>query len=787
MSADLLHGFRLGDLLIEPARGLVSGPGGDAHMPPHATEVLLRLAREPGRVVSRDVLLAGIWGDGKGSQDALSHAVSELRSALRDDPHQPRYIQTVPREGYRLITDPVPFAGDDSKNRNRVSPGIFENLKQRGVIETALAYLVLGWLIIQVADVVFGQLLLPRWVGTFVTVLVIAGFPIALILSWFLEFRSGRATIDDGSLPARRRGFSRSYVSIVTALVAAALLVYGYDRYVGLPEEAEAPLVPADDEEASLLPVRANSIAVLPFFNIDEGDRTRIFAHGLAEDVINRLAMIPGLAVASRGDCWSLEPNTPSRDVRRRLRVAYYLEGSVRLEGDQLRVVVQLIDSLTGFHLVSRSFDRRLEDFAGVQRDVTELVVANLRVALPSETRSALDASYEDMDIDAYVQYRKGKDVLDQPRNPETLDRAIEFFRHALDIDPGYAAAYAGICSAEVARFDLSSDSEDLDLAEQACAAALNRNPHLYMVHTAIGGLHAINGRLDDAAISFEKALTISPTDADAMVGLAKVYARRQDLDKAEKLMQRAVEIQPGNWRTLNSLGAFYFSHGRYAAAANAFRRTVLLDPDNFIARQNEGAALILAGNFERGRRVLEETIEYQASSINYSNLGIIYYFLGNYAKSAEMHRAAVELTPGDPLRWVNLADTLYVGGHESEALEAFGAAARLAEARLAVDASDVDSLYIAAWCNQMLGDEGAATRLISRALELSPNNPYGHYYSALIQTRRGARADAMRAVTAALDDGYPPDLLKADPYFSEFHSAPEFPALFQGRGGAKD
>lgn len=128
MSADLLHGFRLGDLLIEPARGLVSGPGGDAHMPPHATEVLLRLAREPGRVVSRDVLLAGIWGDGKGSQDALSHAVSELRSALGDDPHEPRYIQTLPRHGYRLIPDPVPASC--SVARARDSTGIFENLKQ---------------------------------------------------------------------------------------------------------------------------------------------------------------------------------------------------------------------------------------------------------------------------------------------------------------------------------------------------------------------------------------------------------------------------------------------------------------------------------------------------------------------------------------------------------------------------------------------------------------------------------------------------------------------------------
>ncbi|MDH4110613.1 MAG: tetratricopeptide repeat protein [Gammaproteobacteria bacterium] len=779
MNADLLQGFTLGELRIEPLAGRVRGPGGDVHLPPHAAEVLLRLARDHGQVVAREELLADVWGEGKGKDESLNHAVGELRRALGDDAHEPRYIQTLPRTGYRLVVEPVPITDERvSSDAAAASAGLIENLQRRGVFETAIAYLVLGWLIIQVADVVFDQLLLPRWAGTFVTVLVIAGFPIALALSWFVEFRRGSAVLDDGSELSRRRRFGRSYVSIVASLGIAGLLVFAYDRYIGLPDETP-PATSIDQEAPDILPVQANSVGVLPFFNIDGGERTQVFAHGLAEDVINRLAMIPGLAVASRGDCWSLEPNTPSQDVRRRLRVAYFLEGSVRLEGDRLRVVVQLIDSLTGFHLVSRSFDRELEDFMDVQKDVTDLVVANLRVALPAETRSMLAASYDETDVDAYVLYRKGKDILDQPRKPGSPDAAIDYFSQALGLDPDYAAAHAGTCSAQVIRFDLSNDPGDLAAAEQACATALNRNPNLHMVHTAIGHLHEISGRLGQAALSYEKAIAISPSDAEAITGLAWVLNRKQDFDAAEAQFRRAIDAQPGNWRSLNSLGAFHFGLGRYAEAAEAFGAIVFLDPGNFTARQNEGAALIMAGEFERGRAVLEQALVLEESATNYSNLGAIHYFLGEYLRSADLHRRAVDAAPGDSPRWVNLADTLYFAGRRDEASEAFARAAELAQTRLAVDAGDIDSLYSLAWARQMLGDGAAAAESIGRALELSPTNPYGHYYLGLILSRQGRHAEAVSAFRSALEAGYPPRLLLAEPYLRELRETPEFQSLF--------
>jgi DNA-binding winged helix-turn-helix (wHTH) protein len=244
LNADLLQGFYLGDFFVEPLKGGVTGRSRSRHLPPKAVEVLLCLATTPGQLVTRETLIESVWGRGHGSHEALSHAVTEIRHALEDDTADPRFIQTLPTRGYRLVVDPVAssqFTGSvviGADNAASIADlGIFESLQRRGVIETGVAYLVFGWLLIQIADIVFAQLHLPTWAGTFVTALVIAGFPIAIVLSWFLEFRDGKAVFDAPSPDAiQRRRFGRTYLSVIGGLAAAGVLVFAYDQYIGLPE-----------------------------------------------------------------------------------------------------------------------------------------------------------------------------------------------------------------------------------------------------------------------------------------------------------------------------------------------------------------------------------------------------------------------------------------------------------------------------------------------------------------------------------------------------------------------
>jgi len=566
-------------------------------------------------------------------------------------------------------------------------------------------------------------------------------------------------------------------MSIVGALFIASILVLSYDKVIGLPEDVVTVNVPAIPVEEQL-PIEPNSIAVLKFLNIDGSDQTEIFASGFAEEMINRLSRLPAMSVASRGDAWSLGPSSSSNDVRRRLRVAYYVEGSVRLIGENLSVNVKLIDSTTGFQITSKSFDEKLEDFNQVQRDITNVAVANMRIALPSETQSMLNSMYEEADLDSYILYRRGKEMYERPRTIETVSDAIELYRQALTFDPDYAAAHAGLCNAYVELHELSSSVDDIRLAETACSAALMSDPRLHMVFAALGDLYRRTGRIAEAENAYNKALMINTRDVHAMGGLAQVYQRSQRLPEAEDLFRTAIDTQPGNWRSINRLGAFLFTMGRYSEAADEYGKAVYLDPENFQSRSNLGSALTMAGEFEMGRQVFEESLQIQPIQRTYSNLGVIYYYLGEFEKSVATHQKAVELTPGQGLLWLNLADSLHLAGQENEAAVAFRQARDLSLKKLSVDVSDSEATVTLAWAQHMLGESQQALLTVEKGLEIDPGDPYGYYYDALIRYQTGDEEAALQSLQAALERGYPAGLLVAEPYLGDIRGDDRFHAM---------
>ena len=503
-----------------------------------------------------------------------------------------------------------------------------------------------------------------------------------------------------------------------------------------------------------------------PFLNIDGSDTTQIFARGLAEDLTNRLASVPGLAVASRGDSWSLLPSSKSADVRQRLRVAYYLEGSVRIIENGLRVVVQLIDSESGFHIVSRDFERNLGEYNDVQREITDLTVANLRVALPADTGPLLDSILVDTPVDAYVFYRRGRDAFLGVRSLESLDGAIDYYEQALAIDPRYAAAHAGICEALVTRYEFSGATADISAAESSCATALEGNARLYMVHTALGRLYRRTGRSEDAEQAFYRALNINPQDVDAIAGLARVYQRKQNYAEAEDLLEQAIEMQPGNWRAIDSLGVFFFQLGRYGDAVAAWREATFIEPGNGQVLGNLGSAQMMMGDFEAAAESLERAFDVLPDSGYLSNLGILYYYLGRFDMAVTTHREAVALNDSDPAPWSNLGDALNFAGDQAGTESAFERADQLAADRLAVDSTNAELLSIRAWANQMLGNDAQAAALIERCLSVAPDDPYTHYYKALIEIRRGNVDVAFDSLDHAVGLGYPSVMLTAEPYF---------------------
>lgn len=784
MNADLLQGFYLKGLLIEPGKGRVTSRQGSEHLPPKATEVLLCLARRPGDLVTHDELLECAWGKHQGSREALSHAVSEVRHALGDHASDPVYVQTIPRRGYRLLVTPSPANGATGtivlSAKNSMSPdelGLFENLKQRGVLETGLAYLVLGWLLIQVADIVFSQLFLPRWTGTFVTVLVIAGFPIALILSWFLEIRDGKAVLDELSpRDARRRRFGRTYMSVVSALAIAAIAVFIYDRSIGLPVE-ETPVEDLAEPVPALPPVLDNSIAVLPFLNIDGSEETEIFANGLVDDVITRLSRVPGLFVSSRGDSYTLEPNTPSEKVRDRLRVALYLEGSVQTDEEKLRIIVQLIDSETGFHVLARSFDRPREDFFDVRDEITEVTVSNVRVALPKDTQSLQSVAHDDPVLDAYILYRRGLEAAKGPIS-ETIDEALAWFDAALDVDPEYAAAHAGKCDIYTRGYGATANTKYVEWAEASCSRALELNANLDIIYTALGELYSATGRYDDAEAAYLQALDSSPSNVSALIGVSEIYNLLQKTDMAERMLNQAIGLHPGDLFAYNALGKFLFGSGRYLEAARQFETVVALDHENSAGYANLGAAYMLANDFASAAPAFEKAIELRPRSSTFSNLGLMHYYLGNFEAATAAHLAATNLVPNNHLAWSNLGDSYWAEGSREASTDAFAIAKSLAESRLDVNPNDPGMLMDLAWISAMLDDGVTAHALIERALSISPDDPYAHFINGLIHLRADDVDAALLSLRAAVDKGYSPDMLAAEPHLEPLRDHPGFRRL---------
>ena len=785
MNSDLLQGFYLGDVLVEPLKGHVSGPAGAQHLPPKAVEVLLCLASDPGELVTRNKLLKAVWGSGKGSQEALGHAVSEIRHALDDHADNPTFIQTLPKRGYRLIIKPE-LAADHSASvvlgatggAHAGDIGLFENLQRRGVIETALAYLIVGWLLIQIADIVFSQLHLPGWAATFVTVLVIAGFPIAIVLSWYLEFRDGKAVVHQlSAADARKRRFGRTYMSVVGALALAAIFVYAYDQSIGLPE-AGRPEPVARLPEAQLPPIGENSFAVLPFLNLDGSSETQMFANGLVDDVITQLSRVPGLRVASRGDSFTLAPNSASKEVRDRLRVAMYLEGSVEMAADKMRVTVQMIDSENGFHVLARKFDRTREDFFDIRDEITSLTVANVRVALPAGLRTSSLKVIEDPSLDAYVLYRQGIEAFRQPTSIDTIASALGWFDAALAVDPEYAAALAGKCAVYVDGYEEMNDASYIAKAETACATALTLNPNLEMVHAALGRLYMTTGQWKDAETAYQAALAIDPSSVESLTGLGTIYTRQKRFDEAEASLRKAVDIHPGDFRAYNRLGTFLFQSGRFEEAVEQFQYVVGLEPNDMNGYGNLGGAYTLLGNFPAAASAYQKAHDIEPTKGTYSNLGLLHYYMGNLDDAIESLTDAVELKPNDHLARSNLGDALWIAGREDEARSEFRTAEALVESALQVNPNDPFSMMDLAWIRAMLEKHDSARNVMDRARGMAPDDPYTYYYDGMIFLRAGDKEAALDALEIAADKGYSRLMLGTEPHLEKLRNDARFSAI---------
>src|SRR5438067_5571113 len=328
----------------------------------------------------------------------------------------------------------------------------FAELKRRNVYNVAVAYAVVAWLLIQAASIFFPAFDAPPWVMKIFIIVIIFGFPVALIVSWAFEITPEGIKLESEIEPSksikRRTGRKIVAITIALAVVAAGLFVFqmvGRDRWARRSnvETAEGGRPPA---AAGSVRIPNKSIAVLPFVNMSADKNDEYLSDGMTEELINVLAKVSGLRVPGRTSCFAFKGKNEEdifHKVGDQLHVGTVLEGSVRKAGDKLRVTAELINVSDGYHLWSKDYDGDVKDILNFQSNLAEQVVQALQVQLGGEAERVL-AKKPTENPEAHRLYLLGR--YEFAKYTQTgWNNAIRYYEQALKLDPNYALAYCGL------------------------------------------------------------------------------------------------------------------------------------------------------------------------------------------------------------------------------------------------------------------------------------------------------------------------------------------------------
>ena len=524
---------------------------------------------------------------------------------------------------------------------------LFAELQRRNVIRVAVLYAVTSWVILQVGSFLFTAMDLPaKWTRLIIVVLLL-GFPLALIFSWIYELTPEglrrEHEIDRDESITRQTG-RRINILIVALLVIAigGLIVDRVFPRQGGARDATADATPTAAASTPAAPPTATdrSVAVLPFVNMSSDKEQEYFSDGLTEEMINLLAQLPELRVIGRTSSFQFKgKNEDLRDIAHKLGVAHVLEGSVRKSGDRVRITAQLVRALDGSHVWSKTYDRTLDDVFKIQDEIADEIFKTLKVTLMGHETPRAGAS---TNLAAYDLYLKGR-AYAEPRTREGLQKALATYQDAIKIDPNYALAWVGLASAYsdgASYSDLYTPHEGARLAHDAIDHALKLQPDLAEAHIMLGSILYNDWDWDGASRAFERANELAPGNADLIRQRAYLAATVGRFEDAITLLQESLRLDPLRVATVNGLSVTLRQLGRFAEAEAIARQVIDEHPDFDSGYQTLALCKLLQGDLAQAR----ENIAREPSPI-WKPLGeaIIFHALGDRAASDVALNALIE------------------------------------------------------------------------------------------------------------------------------------------------
>ena len=687
----------------------------------------------------------------------------------------------------------------------------FAELKRRNVYKVAVAYAIVGWLLVQIATQVFPFLEIPNWIVRLVIVLVAAGFPIALVIAWAFELTpEGIKRTEDVGLPAGNVAKNRTwiYVAVVGAALSVGLFFIG--RYTAgntaTPRPGSQQLRRGDQSEAATVAISQKSIAVLPFASLSEDKSNAYFAEGIQDEILARLSKIADLKVISRTSTlqYQSKPGNLS-EIGKQLGVGHVLEGSVQKVGDQVRVSVQLINAQNDSHVWADIYDRKLTDIFVVESDIAKSIAESLRATLTGGEEQAL-AVKPTTNPEAYEAYLRGLAAEGQQLHSVYAgETAAGFYEQAVQLDPAFALAWSRLSRVD---FDLYNSPNDptaarRDAAKRALDMAQKLQPNspetllalatyqvvvlrdyelakttYRLVGKMLPGSSAVpaslawiarrQGHWDETIGYYEQALALDPRNIELLIGAAANYSDLRKFGAALKLCDRALDIQP------NDSGLMAFKAGIYQGQGNLEEAAKLL-PD--VNADNPSL-------FVFGAKVTQLRLERNLSEA----LRLLKARVAQYHFGAELEKGAF---------------TVFLAFAQHEAGDSAGAKITAEQARNTLEPickTQPDNDFAATCLSQayaLLGDRNSALKEAERAIALKPSAEYGasspglNENLALVRTIIGENTGAISILAPLLEVPYSsgsslygtpitPALLRLDPTWDPLRADPAFRKLYE-------
>jgi len=583
--------------------------------------------------------------------------------------------------------------------------------------------------------------------------------------------RSSSSSEAQAAIPARLAGRKRrilmaSFGAVFTLLLMTTVFFGSHpDRVRALWTRIFPPPLPV-----------IKNLVVIPFRAVGGRPEEQVYCDGFTETVTTRLGLVPSLGVPPALEVRNQHVES-IKDARIQLGANLVLMGTWQRLGTDVRVNLALVDAQTLAQLRTRTVDGETGNPLALQNQVVAAAVGILNVPAPdSPTDStAQPAAYDD--------YILGRGYLQDYLKPENIQNAISAFNRALQKDPGYSLARAGLGEADWYQFTATNHAQFVSKGAAECQQAVALNSSVPDGHVCLGIFYNGTGKYEEAAREFQRALTLEPTNDDAMRGLASAYEKLNKPAEAEKTYLRAIELRPEYWANYNWLGTFYSQQSRLDDAGKMFNRVVALAPDSFSGYSNLGGVYLRQGRYQEAQAALRRSVSIRPTASAYSNLTSAYYYLRRFTDEARTLEQALRLDDSNYVIWGNLGVAYYwAPGEHAKATKAFEKAIAMAQERLRVNPRDASVVQDIADYNAMLGNKSVSLDYLNRAFSLTPADPLLLLDAASIYNQFGDTERAVLWLQKALAAGISPSLVRDTPDFDSLRNDPRYQQLMRGR-----